>query len=469
MSESRSRDRIASLDKALTDNRKAVLQRFLIERICDKYAKRTFHARLFSDTAIGYDKPLSFSVEHLLNWIGWKDIFLERLNLNSTKLSSLTNGLSDGNGSTDVDRRVLDHNSWIQGKYTKSSDRRTYDDMRVLENNISMQGEDIESSDRKIVFSKLDDFEFVRLTTDANDMYETNPNTNEIGRRRSDLTSHITKEVHDYSVANNLRYSGLDDYIGSGYIRINGNLRLLYNGSKIDDYSITQIQHALWDFEIIETIMLHKITDLKAKLINEHFFVYRGGRAPWVGSSDDIYTASLPFTFTCTAFLSTSVDYKVARDFLEINPVGNLIWKLKVATCSFALLASTGNTTAKDENEVLFRPGQRIEITSISMNEDGIQTMHGTVVDYVDHLPKSALTKSKKGGGQSEDKFGMYLPKQKKGTSRQLQSPDNNPLIDTEEPDVISRLLMENENRDGSKYLPFLLVTPDDERMISVK
>jgi hypothetical protein len=314
--------------------------------------------------------------------------------------------------------------------------------------------------DKEIVFSKLYDFEFVSYDAginESNDMFEYRDDSenNVIVPSGYDQYLNLKTETNKVITKEKLKFPLIAEYVDCGYQKVNSTLRDLYGGCEVSPANMKSIKEILSEFTSMRDSMLSGTPELQRTLEEKPLFVYRGGRAPWVNAYDDIYSADLPFTFMCSSFLSTSVDYNIARDFLYSTTVGNLIWKRKVLTTNFACTGSMGRELDDIEGELLFQPGQHVRVFSITLNEDGHPTMNGDLIDLVDPLPDVVRTKT--GGGDK-------VVKEPDGTSPHQAYTR---WVGDEELDAISRILHENEDRTGTPDCPFHLVIEDDERMIT--
>jgi hypothetical protein len=248
-------------------------------------------------------------------------------------------------------------------------------------------------------------------------------------------------------------------------------VRRIYGGFPVNAETRDRIDQLIKEVKQWSSdIFTYQSPELKNKIKDKPFYVYRGGRAPLINSCEDIFTVEPPFIYTCTSFLSTSCIYDVGRKFCENSEESNIIWKLQVQTCTFAYLGELGMHQSKYEKEFLFLPGQRIEITSISRNEDGYCTINGILLNEIDPLPSFIPTIYQNGGVVTSDtddagKYDMYLPKNERNIRADKNSvrykipfPMDESITRDKEALAVSVIIRENENRRGTRESPYFLV-----------
>jgi hypothetical protein len=420
-----------SLSEILTDKRKAILQRFLIERVCGRQAARVFYGKLFSEEAPDFNKPLQFNIENLSHWSVAMYDFNEKFNR------------ADKTGSF---RLLTDGHMHIHNKVLGET---TVDIHSIMASNQTTT--DLLS--KSIVFSRLPGFEFMSYSIGENDdMYaKPSPNGTEIRRKWEDV----------YDTISSIKYPGLGslseihNYQGTDYLILNAYAHQVYSKMPLKPYDYDRVLTLKNEIERIAQHTIKNIPHLGLSLQTTPLYVYSGVFPPIINSSYDIFTTQLPTFYRCTHFLSTSCDYKVAHNFADKynSDGGKIMWKLRVLTTWFACLGQTNHGLAHKEKEFLFPCGQLIKIESISLSEYGHTVLNGSLIS-------SAVPNEQSGGRR-------LPPSKKKGFNplAELLPPMNITLTDSEQDDILGNvlddILLQNEERDGTIDKPYLLMMED--------
>jgi hypothetical protein len=382
----------------LSDRRKAVLQRFIIGSVHDEMANKKLYDAYFVHPEQDFTKPVELNVRLWHNWI----VKIDRL---ERRLKNVYN---------------------IMKEYIVSGRLSKPDDYLVIGS--------------KVLFSRLLDFEFANIVVISNELYNLKTLTNDApdvdkpafkyGRvKLAAETFHVFDKINalfeftsDRSTYQNLRlYSNGKCYVLNSTMFMNAwEPRPGYKGSStIDPYSGTSIEKLVEEMNVIMTRTRGGVVGILQD--SEPLYVYRGGEFPWINATDDIFTIPKPFIYECPAFFSTSADYKVT---LDSKYIGQVVWQLLVRTANFV---SLGHMEWSHEKELLFGPGQKIEVSAVSMNEEGRVVVHGALIDE---------TETQNGGA--------YCP---------LKS--RNPIAGVREDPEIS-IIKINEKRSGTLDSPFL-------------
>lgn len=446
---------ITTLEQSLTDKRKAILQRFLIEQVCGRKAAQVFYGKLFSRNENVFDKPLSFNVGILSHWSFNVSNLVSKMNSDiiTNRLSQLTDSLAY--------------------KPVMGTDMMAVDTLKILHPNRFM------TNNSSLVFSHLDDFEFMSYSVEEDsDMYSLADN-NTIRNKWEDVYYQITniKIAKTEFPGLHLYQIGYDKIINTAVTRLYSGLGIEVMIESEDLNSIVTedaITSLRTDITILSKQMMADVPKLKVTLDSAPFYVYRGGAQPVINSSVDIFTATLPIIYECTYFFSTTCDYAVANRFLETPDArgAKVMWKLRVATCRFACLGKTDGGLSDMEKEFLFGYGQRIEITSISMSEDGLPIVNGTLLDFVEpSIPEPSIPEpSIQYGGYSDGTAYLYPMSKRPGISdgdaklnAKTKTIAPTPITDDRPPDdAIDKILIINEDRKGTNDSPYLLFFEHD-------
>jgi hypothetical protein len=148
----------------------------------------------------------------------------------------------------------------------------------------------------------------------------------------------IPMDRNDVNIEFLRTYTVLRTYVGTKHTEFHSITRRIYNGIYVSEEDRQRIDHLINEIKQMSSDMAtYRSPDLKTILKENHFYVHRGGRAPFINSCEDIYRVTLFYVYSCTSFLSTSCSYDVGRVFCEKSEKrtlhGNL--KYKRATSDF--------------------------------------------------------------------------------------------------------------------------------------
>lgn len=227
----------------------------------------------------------------------------------------------------------------------------------------------------------------------------------------------------------------------------------MYVNLPIESNMKTDILKLQADIENISKKTLADVPALPNILREKPFYVYKGGPYPILNSSIDILSARFPMIVECTQFFSTSCDYAVAHRFVSMpgSASAKLIWKLRVQTSLFACLGKFSDGLGHIEKEFLFGYGQRIDIQSVSINEDGHPVINGILLDYA--VPTTYMS-----GGRRQA-LPIQVPAVLKNALNYNEQPPGKEKVNVIENDGICDFFTINEERDGSPEKPYLLAT----------
>ena len=403
---------------ALTDRRKAVLQRFLVSVVHGEMANRMLYETYYRQEAPDFTKPIELRVMHWYNWI----VKASRL---ESRLQTVYDKLRDYEVSVVASREYQPPGAYI-------------------------------AVDSKILFSRLLDFEFAKVIKQPNALY--NLDASDCGDAKPTFKyGAVSCAVEKFAVFDAINelfsftqegYPSLQAYSDGKCYELNRTCRTLFMNSfdpgkharemsKPDVFTGISISKLVSEMNSLTEkthVNVSRILQMGTQLV-----VFRGAELPWVNSVDDIFTVKKPFVYTCPAFFSTSVNYRIT---LSDKYIGQVVWRLEVRTTRFVSLA---HMHWANEKELLFGPGQLIEVSAVSRNEEGRVVVHGALIDG-----KADLLGGSDGG-------------------QQIQVQEHRGELGSDsDPEV--RLLEVNEKRLGTVDSPFFIMfddgaprTPDSE------